>query len=254
MSRIKNISYRILDTVTLGRGVERTIDGWPIRFPARWSKYYDRIYDPETSRFLNRFLTERDTFLDIGGHIGLFAVVAARLVGSEGRVYSFEPTPLTRDVLQEVVDLNGCSQTVEVRGEAVSSRCGETMFFDTGDEISNANSLVKTDRSKNEIRVPMISVDEFASERKLKIDCIKIDVEGAELDVLKGAQKTFMTDRPAARLGLHPSFIVQNGQSLDEIWDLLTKYKLDVVFEDEPVTREWFCSRTELFDVNLIPS
>jgi FkbM family methyltransferase len=253
MSFIKETAYKVLDAATLGRGVTRDIGGEKIKFPARWSRYYEADYEPETFRFFRANIHPGNTVLDIGGHIGLFAVVAARLVGEGGKVYSFEPTPFTRGVLQEVVELNGCGRIVEIRGEAVSSQRGEATFFDTGNAISNANSLVKTDLSKAEIRVPMISVDEFAAERGLKIDCLKIDVEGAELDVLRGARSTFLNDRPAARLGLHPPFIIQNEQSLGEIWEVLAEYKLHVVFEGEPATREWFCSQNELFDVDLLP-
>jgi FkbM family methyltransferase len=250
---IKEAVYKALDAVTLGRGVPRTIGGESIRFPAKWSRYYEADYEPETFRFFHDHLKPGDTVLDIGGHIGLFAVVTARLVGSEGRVFSFEPTPFTRNVLQEVVDLNDCSDLVEVRPEAVSSKSGETTFFDTGNEISNANSLVKTDRSKVEIKVPLISVDDLVRSRGLSVNCLKIDVEGAELDVLAGARDTITRQRPVARLGLHPSFIEQNGQSLAEIWQLLSEYDMNVIFEGSPVTSEWFTSQTELFDVNLLP-
>ncbi len=254
MSLIKDLVYELTDAVTRGTGIKREIGGETLRFPARWSRYYEQDYEPETFRFLRETLKRGDTVLDIGGHIGLFAVVAARLVGANGKVFSFEPTPFTRGVLQEVVELNECSGIVEVRGEAVAARRGEMTFFDTGEPISNANSLVKSERSQIEMRVPTVSVDEFAAERRLTIDCLKIDVEGAELDLLRGVRKTFLNDRPSARLGLHPPFIKQNGQTLAEIWDLLAEYELNVVFNGETATRDWFVSQTELFDVNLIPA
>lgn len=253
MSLAKDLAYKTLDAVTGGAGVKRQIGGETIRFPARWSRYYEAEYEPESFRFFRENVKEGDTVMDIGGHIGLFAVVNAKLVGPTGKVFSFEPTPFTRGVLQEVVDLNGCSEIVEVCGEAVSSKRGETVFFDTGDTISNANSLVKTARSKTEIPITLISVDEFVKERDLKIDCLKIDVEGAEMDVLTGARETFLSMRPAARLGLHPQFIAQNSQTLDDIWRILVEYKLNVIFDGNPAEKEWFCSQPDLFDVNLIP-
>jgi FkbM family methyltransferase len=254
MKIIKDLAYRTLDVLAGGSGIERQIGGERISFPARWSRYYESGYEPETFRFFRENLRNGDTVLDIGGHIGLFAVVTARLVGRKGKVFSFEPTPFTRSVLEEVVALNGCAEIVEVRGEAVSSQGGETVFFDTGNTISNANSLVRTELSKNEIPVKLVSVDEFAKERNLRIDCLKIDVEGAELDVLIGARDTFLTHRPVARLGLHPSFILQNGQTLDNLWQVISEYNLSVIFDGTQVEKEWFCSQAELFDVDLIPS
>jgi FkbM family methyltransferase len=253
-SVIKQAVYKALDAVTLGRGVARSIGGERIRFPAKWSRYYEAEYEPETFRFFREHVKSGDTVLDIGGHIGLFAVVTARLVGADGKVFSFEPTPFTRNVLQEVVDLNNCSDRVEVRPEAVSSQSGETTFFDTGNEISNANSLVRTERSKVEIRVPLTTVDDFVNGRSLSVNCLKIDVEGAELDLLSGARETFLRQRPVARLGLHPAFIAQNNQSLSDIWQMLGEYKMRVEFEGALAEKEWFCSQTDLFDVNLLPS
>lgn len=253
MSLFESVVYKSLDAITFGRGVTRKIDGRSIKFPARWSRYYSKVYDPETCGFLDRNVKKGDTVLDIGGHIGLFAVITGRLVGRAGRVFTFEPTPFTRAVLKEVIELNGLTEMVEVRGEAVSSKRGETVFFDTGDTLSNANSLVKTERSKTEIPITLISVDEFVKDRGIKIDCMKIDVEGAELDVLIGARDTFLTHRPTARLGLHPQFIVQNGQTLKQIWNVLVDYKLKVIFDGSTVEKEWFCSRPDLFDVNLLP-
>ena len=52
---------------------------------------------------------------------------------------------------------------------------------------------------------------------------------------------------------LHPQFIVQNDQSLADIWRVLTEYKLRIIFDGDPVERDWFCSQDDLFDVNLIP-
>nr|MBP7476588.1 hypothetical protein [Pyrinomonadaceae bacterium] len=110
MSVVKDLAYKTLDAVTLGRGMSRQINGETIRFPAKWSRYYEDDYEPETFRFFRENLKEGDTVLDIGGHIGLFAVVTARLVGNSGSVFSFEPTPLTRGVMKEVVDLNGVAE------------------------------------------------------------------------------------------------------------------------------------------------
>lgn len=253
MSAIKEIGYSVLNAATLGRGIVRRIGGENIRFPARWSRYYEAEYEPETFRFFRSSVKAGNTVLDIGGHIGLFAVVAGRLAGPTGKVYSFEPTPFTRSVLTRVIQLNGLENIVEVRPEAVSSESGETVFFDTGDTISNANSLVRTERSRGEIPVRVTSVDDFSAERGLRVDVMKIDVEGVELDVLSGARATILEQRPLIRLGLHPPFIAKNGQSLRQIWDLLDEYAMTVHFDGAEVTRDWFCSQELLFDVELRP-
>ncbi|NJK44255.1 MAG: FkbM family methyltransferase, partial [Pleurocapsa sp. SU_196_0] len=86
----------------------------------------------------NEGLRPGDVFLDIGAHIGLFTVVMARLVGPEGRVFSFEPTPSTRAVLERTVRLNQCDDRAEVRPEAVARTSGRSEFFDDRRYRSNA--------------------------------------------------------------------------------------------------------------------
>jgi len=253
VSLIKNAAYQTLDAITFGKGVKRTIGGEIIRFPAKFSRYHEADYEPETFEFFRQNIKKDMTVLDIGGHMGLFAVVLGRLVGEKGKVFTFEPTPFTQKVLSEVIKLNELETQVEVRGEAVSKEKGTAVFYDTGTEVSNANSLVKSERGKGEIKVPMTSVDDFVSDNNLKIDCLKIDVEGVELDLLKGAKDTFMNQRPMARLGLHPPFILENGQSLEEIWDVLEEYKMQIIFEGNECEKDWFCKQPALFDVNLLP-
>jgi FkbM family methyltransferase len=251
---IKETAYKVLEAATRGKGVARNIGGETVRFPARWSRYYEADYEPETISFFHEHLKPGDTVLDIGGHIGLFAIVAAQLVGDAGKVFTFEPTPFTRTVLEEVVKINDCREIIEVRGEAVSSDDGTAVFFDTGDTLSNANSLVRGDRRQHEIPVTMVSIDTFVNERGLEIDCIKIDVEGAELNVLRGAHETFERFRPPTRLGLHPQQLSQNHQCLRDVWTEIQSLRAHAVFDGNRVDEEWFCSQAQLFDVNLVPA
>lgn len=253
MGIIKEAAYKMLDIVALGRGAPRNICGEKIRFPAKFSRYYESDYEPETFRFFRRRVAAGDLVIDVGGHIGLFAVLATRLAGPSGKVLSFEPTPFTRSVLEKVVELNGCGGNVEVRPEAVSYQRGSTVFYDTGSEVSNANSLVRTDRSRIEIPVELTSLDDFAAERGIVVNCIKIDAEGAEYDVLRGARRILTVDRPYVRLGLHPQSIAEKGDLLEQIWDLIEECGYKVDFNGENYNKVQFCSNTDLFDVNLIP-
>ena len=113
---------------------------------------------------------------------------------------------------------------------------------------------MQTARSESKIEVNAISLDEFAAEQKEKIDCLKIDVEGAELDLLEGAKKVFTEMRPAALLSLHPASIKANNQSLESIWDVIESYNMRMTYEGKPTTKESFCGHDGLFDVNLFPA
>jgi FkbM family methyltransferase len=253
-SLAKNLAYGLVDLVTLGRGVPRDIGGECVRFPPRFCRYYEARYEPETFAFLRRSCHRGDVALDIGAHIGLFTVVMARLVGPEGKVFSFEPTPATREALKRTVTLNRCDDRTEVRAEAVTDRTGEATFFDTDDLVSNANSLVATDRHRSGFAVRTVSVDEFLSRHHLSAGCLKIDVEGAELQTLRGAERTLERDRPALALALHPRAIRQGGGSLAEIWSLLERHRFEAIHRGCPVDAAWFQRQTELFDVQCARS
>jgi hypothetical protein len=87
-----------------------------------------------------------------------------------------------------------------------------------------------------------------------KVDLIKIDAEGAELSVLKGAKQVFNTHRPIGILALHPASIKLFGDSLEEIWSCLKSYGMALYFEEKEITERDFCSQIDLFDVSFIPT
>lgn len=254
MSLVKSLVYGAAELATFGRGITRVVGGESVRFPPRWCRYYPADYEPDTINFIRAHCKSGQTVLDIGAHIGLFTVLMARRVGPTGSVYSFEPTALTRQLLQRVVNLNGCSTTVMVRPEAVGSITGTADFHETADTVSNANSLVQTQRSHHTTTVPTTTLDDFTKMRGLTVSCLKIDVEGAELDLLRGAGEFFARYRPATFLSLHPAAINQAGGSLADIWRLICENRLSVTRGGSPVNEATFCGTDELFEVTLLPS
>jgi FkbM family methyltransferase len=253
MSYFKAAVYKAIDTMTLGRGVKCNVGGAEIRLPARLSRFYTADYEPETVQYLRETLRPRDTFFDVGAHLGLFSVLGAKLVGADGCVVSFEPTQVTRTALREVVQLNGCVEIVEVQEEAVGKECGRTVFFHSGNTMSVTNSLIKNQTTSSETEVSTISLDKYVATSGLKPDCIKIDVEGGELDVLSGARQTMSDTRPRIRLSLHPPFYTR-GEILEEIWSIISEFSYIPVFGGRKMDRDAFCSQESFFDVNLTPA
>jgi FkbM family methyltransferase len=263
LSFVRERAYDALDWATRRRGITRRIGGAPIRFPARWSRYYESDYETVSFAFFRRSVRRGYIVFDIGAHMGLFTVFTARLVGSKGRVFAFEPTPSTREVLQTVVRLNHVTRRVSIQDAAVSEASGTAIFHDTGDLVSNANSLVANKRAKNDLAVPTVSIDEFAQTNDVRPNVLKIDAEGAEAAVLRGARHTFQTLRPVALLAIHPALLPSDG-SLQAIWELLEEYDMEVSLlrtsDEDPdappgaeVDRTWFCAQFDNFDVELRP-
>jgi FkbM family methyltransferase len=243
-----------IDGLTGGRGLPRRVGGEWIRFPPRWLLYYEADYEPATFSFLRQCCGEGHTALDVGAHIGLFSVVIARLVGPNGRVYAFEPTLRTRNVLTRMVGLNGCRDRVEVRPEAVSLETGTASFFDTGEAFANANSLIETHRHGHSHVVDTVSIDDFAFTMGRRVNCIKIDVEGAEFLVLRGAGRVLEAHRPFVSLALHPEALRRGGTCLADVWDLLAAHGMTLTYRGAAVGRDWFCQQNDLFDVQCSPT
>jgi len=253
MSFLKSLYYTGLDILTLRKGVPRKINNHVVRFPARWSRYYESNYEEENYNFLQQQVKKGMHIIDIGAHIGLFSVTASQLTGTEGKVICFEPTPGTFNTLTETLRLNKCSNVTPVQA-AVSEQSGVTTFYISDIEACNSNSLVKNKEEKeiSAHEVKLVSIDDVVATYSMRPSVIKIDVEGAELDVLKGGIQTFKSIKPILILGMHPEFIKMKGDTLEAIWDLLIGCSYIVQQEGKTLTKEFFCEQALLFDVHCI--
>jgi FkbM family methyltransferase len=249
---MKESLYKVLDILTLKRGSLRQINGFDIRLPLRYARYYEDNYERDTFGFFEKNIKPNQTILDIGAHIGLYSVFFSKKLKNTGKVICFEPTPGTFSILKQTVELNHL-ENCKLVNAAIADKSGIMKFnLTTADgEGSNANSLVRTERSVNSTEVKVFSIDEYRRSEELRIDVLKIDVEGYELNALKGAKETFLTDKPIGILALHPESIKQLGQSLEQIWDLLEEYKCQVEFKGKAMSKDQFCSNKLLFDVEF---
>jgi FkbM family methyltransferase len=251
---IKKVYYALLDLITFGKGVPVVINNFKVRLPARYYKYFSKNYEEENFTFFKNHCRQGMTTLDIGAHFGLFAVFFQKTSG--GVVYAFEPTRETLKVFKETVAINKCQGKVEVVEMAVDREPGSANFFIHSTVGGRGNTLVqnaKLGMTSSSYEVKLTSVDVFVKEKGINVDCIKIDAEGAELGVLKGASATISKGRPIILLSIHPEPIQSRGDSLMEIWDLLDEYRYKVLLDGVEMSKHKFCTATDLFDVHLVP-
>ena len=257
-SLFKMIAYRLIDIVTLGKGVPVRINGFKMKLPTKYFRLFPADYEKLNFDFFKRNMPQNSVVLDIGAHIGVYSVFFSK--GFNAKVFSFEPVPNTLKWLCKTLDINNCNDLVSVIPSAISDKAGKARFFISKTyDVSAANSLVGYDEGVIDSRdgsyeVDMISIDEFVKERAIKPNVLKIDAEGVELQLLKGAAHTFLTYRPIATLGLHPFAYENKIEILEEIWNLLESYKMKVLINGELIQKDTFCYNEEfLFDVQLIP-
>lgn len=248
--------YSLLEVITFGQGLPKTVNGIKLKLPAKYIRYFPADYERENFDFLFQHCEEGHTILDIGAHIGLFSTIAAKKAGQSGKVYAFEPAPATIPVLHQTIRINGLRRNVVPVQQAMGAETGHITFYVSNDEADNSNSLVayKEDRKLNGVKVEMNTIDNFVQERQIRrVNFLKIDVEGAEFDTLHGGIETFKRFRPYFILAIHPEPIQKKGDSLNDIFDLLVYLNYKLEYNGQVVTREFFCNNRELIDLHASP-
>lgn len=155
--------------------------------------YVRADYEPNLIAGLRRFLRPGMVCMDIGANAGLFSLFMAKRVGNGGKVYAFEPTPDTFQRLRKNIDLNAAQHNIVAENVAVTERSGEVELHVGPPELCVFNSIgevvhpsAKAGRFTR-VLVPATTIDDYCAAHKINhVDCVKIDVEGAELQVLKG--------------------------------------------------------------------
>ncbi|WP_254053544.1 FkbM family methyltransferase [Singulisphaera sp. GP187] len=209
---------------------------WGQRYQAvSLSEYhYLRDGNPETheSALIERTIRPGMTVIDVGANHGMFSFEAAHFINGEGVIHAFEPTPSTRNLLLSNLAINNLT-TVKVFPAAVGEAPG-TAKLRVHREMSGLNTLATQEITWNRkplsadeiIEVPILTLDAHAEAEGLdQIDFLKIDVEGFELGVIRGARGLLRAKRVArimleigdvtcANAGVTPMEILDELQSL----------------------------------------
>ncbi|MBV9764776.1 MAG: FkbM family methyltransferase [Acidobacteriaceae bacterium] len=152
-------------------------------------------------RFVSRFLKPGMTVVDAGANQGIYTLLLSKCVGDAGRVFAFEPASPEFKKLKRNVQSNRCSNVV-LESSALGSYDGVTEFhlclYSRGSYSSRCVPAKDIEGAPRQIiEVPMITLDSYFSKHSVaSCDFIKIDVEGGEKDLLKGAEKTLTQLRP----------------------------------------------------------
>ncbi|MET0659707.1 MAG: FkbM family methyltransferase [Steroidobacteraceae bacterium] len=188
--------------------------------------YYGKRRESASMELFARLVRERDTVIEVGGHIGYISLYFSKLVGPDGGVIVFEPgtnnLPYTRANLRS-------KSNVQLIESAVADFCGKASFY-VEDYTGQNNSLISDysrfdDNLKNAgiqlqvkksvVEVDCLTLDEFVTKLAVRPPSfIKIDVEGAELAVLKGMQRTLRSENLA--------LMVEVTEHAAAVYDLLT--------------------------------
>lgn len=165
-------------------------------------------YERDEMRFVRSVLAPGDTAIDAGAHIGFFTIHMADAVGPTGRVLAFEPLAANADLLERSIAENGFGDRVTLRRAAVGASGGVATLTYPRETLNSGGAYILRQGSKPlpgnlTCTVPLVALDECLDAAR-RVRLIKMDVEGAEPDVIRGAATLLARDRPIVLSELHP--------------------------------------------------
>jgi FkbM family methyltransferase len=196
--RIRHLQWLIRNLISRGAPVVLSAGSFTVRLnvageipEALWTGNYEAMQRD----FISTYLREGMTVIDVGANVGLYTVMASVLVGPSGNVHAFEPSGITFSRFADNLRLNGCTN-VSANQLALSDSAKEMILrVDPGHPENDGHCFV-VDRGSIDVFVdsdevvPCQTLDRYWANYVYGVDFIKIDVEGAELSVLRGAIAT----------------------------------------------------------------
>jgi len=165
-------------------------------------------YEQDEIRFVRGLLKRGDCAIDVGGHIGFFTMQMADAVGPEGRVYAFEPLDANADLLERSIAENGYGDRVRFQRAAAGAASGTATLTFPVETLNSGGAYLLRDGSaplagNRKKDVPVVALDSLDLRQSVRV--IKMDVEGAEPQVLRGAARILKDDKPVILSELHPT-------------------------------------------------
>lgn len=217
----------------LGRATTRLLLSRPIRNTRLGRLVYTRLYltgkslaDRGARLFLDRNIEPGMVILDIGANVGFYSLLFASKVGPRGKVYAFEPDPLSRQILEDrrrAADATNLESAPIALGDyegKVTLYCNPTNRADNRIHDSLQAHGVEA------VEVQMTTLDTFRAQNGIdRIDALKMDVQGAEAAALRGMRQTMRETPPRWMfLEFEPELLRGAGSSPEELWALVDEY------------------------------
>jgi FkbM family methyltransferase len=201
-----------------GEGIPWEMNGIEYRIAASERPRFAHRYEPEAAAFLSARVTPGMTCFDIGANVGAYVLQLAEWSKPNGRVVAFEPNVGAREVLASHIAWNGIGGRVTVVPLAVSSASGENILYAEGADgmsrLSQANDGLK-DTAVGKT-VPVTSLDVWCPQHGIWPDVLMLDIEGFEIEALRGARQTIARARPVVVVEMHPNVWSSSNASRPE--------------------------------------
>ncbi len=200
------------------------------------------VREPIHTEIIKRELGEGMVVVDIGASIGYYALIEAREVGEEGRVYAIEPSPGSFTLLKRNIEVNGFSDVVQAYNMAISDRSGKARLYLS--ERWNLHTMLHPEEFLSAyhevdryVEVSTTTLDDFLADKK-PVDLMRMDVEGCEIEVFDGMTKTLRNGNSPRKIlfETHPSRYTANHRLKPRLEMLLScGYEPRAIWVDDGV-------------------
>ncbi|RYG54695.1 MAG: FkbM family methyltransferase [Chitinophagaceae bacterium] len=225
------VHKRIIQPLNLFKGVTKTISfenelilELQIQDWIPQQLYFLGKYEERELKFVSKALRPGDVFIDIGANIGLFSLVASRLVEDTGRIYAFEPFSSNYNKLTAHIARNGITNII---AEQLAISSGEFSITLGGTGIGMNSGMISefSITAETAETVDATSLDKYRSlHLNRPVRMVKMDIEGGEYNALKGMERTLSHDRPILLMELDDKLLFNAGTSSKTIEEWLNGF------------------------------
>ena len=183
---------------------------------------------------LKKLLKPDSIFIDVGANVGVFSLVAA-LIAKNGEIHAFEPSMRLFGNLKENIALNGFTNIKTNNLGLFSETTNKTLHHPKGVGMVNAGAAslfqevqIDTDNFESET-ISLVTLDNYVEKNNLlRIDLIKMDIEGAEMNALQGATRSLVQFKPQILMELDEAYLHRAGSSFTEVLDFWNNLNYEV--------------------------
>ena len=209
-------------------------------------------WQPEVWNAISPALSEGSVFFDVGAHIGYFSLKGAQRVGKSGRVVAFEPNP---EIVKQLRENATASHADNVIVEPIACTDRDQMLtlyaapeINTGaSSLARQNAEISREETPRAYTVRGRPIDDVVRELGLtRLDAIKVDVEGAEVIVLRGSKDTLKRFHPKLVLEMIPRQLASFHTTVDDLRNLLADAGYNLSRPLNPEEADWEWSRVEM--------
>ena len=182
------------------------------------------------SHIVGRFTPkEGDTVIDIGAHIGRYTITSSKQVGNTGKVVAIEADPDNFQLLKRNIVLNNLTNVLSLNYAVFSTRTRMKLYEQSASAKYNSVMLARAAKTKNYVEVNADTLDSILKQNGInQVNWIKIDVEGAEFEVLKGSTKTLSGENVFLFMEIHN---IADPSHYGNIVDFLKRHNYEITFE-----------------------